>query len=264
MALLTHFADTKKKTLAPPAYLIAGVAAALAIALILSRAMTMDSALYRTDEMWKAVIGVTGLLGYAFVLVVFCTGSAEDFRKKLLYFAAGPAVFMFCAHFSAPDRFIEEKTPAEFLERHRDRINSDDILVSDNYMASAVCCAYKRNDVFLVGRPGELEYGLRYSDSKHRLLDLDRLSELITAVSCNARITLITLASRYVEYRHLLPNPVFEDINENFAFAEFVPSRTEGNFPPAQKAQSHAAGEATYEKTVETAGLAPYNKSKNQ
>ena len=264
MALLTHFADTKKKTLAPPAYLIAGVAAALAIALILSRAMTMDSALYRTDEMWKAVIGVTGLLGYAFVLVVFCTGSAEDFRKKLLYFAAGPAVFMFCAHFSAPDRFIEEKTPAEFLERHRDRINSDDILVSDNYMASAVCWAYKRNDVFLVGRPGELEYGLRYSDSKHRLLDLDRLSELITAVSCNTRITLITLASRYVEYRHLLPNPVFEDINDNFAFAEFVPSRPEGNFPPAQKAQSHAAGEATYEKTVETAGPAPYNRSRNQ
>jgi len=242
-ALLTYFANTKKNTLAPPAYLIAGIAAALAIALIVTRAMTMDSALYGKHEMWKAVIGVTGLLGYAFVLIVFCTGNAEGFRKQILYFAAGPAVFTFCAHFSAPDRFIEEKAPAEFLERHRDRISSDDILVSDNYLASAVCWAYKRNDVFLVGRPGELEYGLRYSDSKHRLLDLDHLSEPIMTVSPNARIALITLTRRYVECRHRLPKPVYEDIDDNFAFAEFVPTCAQGSSPPLQRAQSHAAGE---------------------
>lgn len=222
MALLTHLADTKnKKALAPPAYLIAGIVAALGIALILCQAITADSALYRKHETWKAVIAVTGLFGYAFVLIVFCTGNAEDSRKKLLYFAAGPAVFMFCAHFSVPDRFIERKAPEEFLERHQDRINSDDILLSDNYLASAVCWAYKRNDVFLVGGPGEFEYGLRYDDSKHRLLDLDHPSELITAVPRNTRITVITLTKRYVEYRHLLPKPVFEDIDENFAFAEF-------------------------------------------
>ena len=245
-ALLTHSTDAKKKVLAPPAYLLAGIAAALAIALILSRAMTADWALYGKHETWKAAVAVTGLLGYAFILIVFCTRDAEDFGKQILYFAAGPAVFMFCAHFSAPDRFIEEKAPAEFLERHRDRINSEDILVSDNYLASAVCWAYKRNDVFVVGRAGELEYGLRYDDSKHRLLNLDRLSEPITAVSCNTRITLITLASRYVEYRHLLPKPVFEDINDNFAFAEFVPSRTGGSLPPAEGTQGHAGGEATH------------------
>jgi 4-amino-4-deoxy-L-arabinose transferase len=227
MALLTHFADTKKKTLAPPAHLLAGIAAALAIALILSRAMTMDSALYGKHEMWKAVIAVTGLLGYAFVLIVFCTGNAEDFRKKLLYFAAGPAVFMFCAHFSVPDRFIEEKAPAEFLERHRDRINSDDILVSDNYMASAVCWAYKRNDVFLVGRPGELEYGLRYDDLKRRLLDPNNLSERIMTAPLNAHITFITLTKRYVEYRRRLPKPLFEDIGDYFTLAKFVPRRVE-------------------------------------
>lgn len=251
MALLTHFSNTKKKTLAPPAYLIAGIAAALAIAIIVTLAMTMDSALYGKHETWKAVIAVAGLLGYAFVLIVFCTGNAEDFRKQILYFAAGPALFMFCGQFAVPYRLIEGKAPMEFLEQRKEMIGPEDILISDNYLASAVCWAYRRNDVFIVGRGGELEYGLRYDDSKHRLLDPDNLSERIMTAPVNARITFITLTRRYVEYRHRLPKPLFEDIGDYFTLAGFIPTRMEGDLPQPPEVLSCAAGGATYEKSLE-------------
>jgi 4-amino-4-deoxy-L-arabinose transferase len=227
-ALIRHFADAKKKVLAPAAYLIAGIMAALAIAIILNWAIMTKSPLYSRHETWKAVIALAGLLGYAVILIVFCTGKAKDFRKQILYFAAGPALFMFSGQFAVPHRLIEKKAPMEFLEQHKERIGPEDILISDNYLASAVCWAYKRNDVFLIGRGGELEYGLRYDDSKHRLIDPENLSEHIMTTPVNARITFITLTRRYVEYRHRLPKPVYEDIGDYFTLAEFIPTRTEG------------------------------------
>ncbi|MBN2271179.1 MAG: phospholipid carrier-dependent glycosyltransferase [Sedimentisphaerales bacterium] len=239
-ALMRHFADVKKKVLAPPAYLIAAIMAALAIAIILNRAIMTKSPLYSRHETWKAVIALAGLLGYAVVLIAFCTCNAGDYRKQILYFAAGTAIFMFCGQFAVPHRLVEKKVPTQFLERHKARIAPEDILISDNYFASAVCWAYKRNDVFIVGRPGEFEYGLRYDDSKHRMLDPNNLSEPGMTAPLNARITLITLTRRYVEYRHKLPKPVYENVGDYFTLAEFSPTRIEGDLPQPHEVLSCA------------------------
>jgi len=131
---------------------------------------------------------------------------------------------MFCGSFAVPHRLIEKKAPMKFLEQYEDRIGPEDILISDNYLASAICWAYKRNDIFLVGRSGELEYGLRYSDSKDRLLNLDNLGERSMKAPSDAHITFITLTTRYSEYRYRLPKPLFEDIGEYFTFSEFAPT----------------------------------------
>lgn len=93
---------------------------------------------------------------------------------------------------------------------------------SSNYLTSAVCWRYKRSDVFILGRSGELTYGLGYNDSKQRLLDIEQFRELITKVSYKGRITLITSTKRYREYKQLLPKPIFEDIDFGFVFAEFA------------------------------------------
>jgi len=218
--LLKYSAGGKRKAFTVPVYILAVVVTTLVILLILNHAMSADSRLYEQQETWKVVLVTIAFLTW--VLLLLCAGRAADFRKMLAYFAVSPAVFMFCAQFVIPGQLIEKKSPGEFLRQHKHRISRDTILVSDNYLTSAVCWSYKRNDVRLLGRAGEFAYGLAYDDSKHRLLDIDQFKDLITTDSGEERIALITSTKRYVEYRQMLPKPVFEDIDYGFVFAEFA------------------------------------------
>jgi hypothetical protein len=219
--LLKYFAAGKKKAFTVAVHILLVIVAALVIFLILSQTMSAALRLYEQRETWKVVLVTTAFLTYA--LFLLCASRAANFRKKLAYFAIGPTVFMFCAQFVMPNQFKDGKAPGEFLRQNWHRVRPDTTLVSDNYLASAVCWSYKRRDVFLLGRGGELTYGLGYDDSKQRLLDIERLRELITKGSGKGCITLIIRTRLYAEYAGLLPKPVFEDVGHGFVFAEFAP-----------------------------------------
>jgi 4-amino-4-deoxy-L-arabinose transferase len=219
--LLKYFATGKKKAFTVAVHILLVIVAALVIFLILSQTMSAALRLYEQRETWKVVLVTTAFLTYA--LFLLCASRAANFRKKLAYFAIGPTVFMFCAQFVMPNQFKDGKAPGEFLRQNWHRVCPDTRLVSDNYLASAVCWSYKRRDVFLLGRGGELAYGLGYDDSKQRLLDIERLRELITKGSGKGCITLIIRTKLYAEYAGLLPKPVFEDVGHGFVFAEFAP-----------------------------------------
>jgi 4-amino-4-deoxy-L-arabinose transferase len=219
--LLKYFATGKKKAFTVAVHILLAIVAALVIFLILSQTMSAALRLYEQRETWKVVLVTTAFLTYA--LFLLCASRAANFRKKLAYFAIGPTVFMFCAQFVMPNQFKDGKAPGEFLRQNWHRVRPDTTLVSDNYLASAVCWCYKRRDVFLLGRGGELAYGLGYDDSKQRLLDIERLRELITKGSGKGCITLIIRTRLYAEYAGLLPKPVFEDVSHGFVFAEFAP-----------------------------------------
>jgi 4-amino-4-deoxy-L-arabinose transferase len=219
--LLKYFAAGKKKAFMVAVHILSVIVAALVIFLILSPTMPAAFRLYDHQETWKVVLVAIAFLTYAMFLL--CASRAANFRKKLAYFAIGPTVFMFCAQFVMPNQFKDGKAPGEFLRQNWHRVCPDTTLVSDNYLASAVCWSYKRRDVFLLGRGGELAYGLGYDDSKQRLLDIERLRELITKGSGKGCITLIIRTKLYAEYAGLLPKPVFEDVDRGFVFAEFAP-----------------------------------------
>jgi 4-amino-4-deoxy-L-arabinose transferase len=178
--------------------------------------------IYGRGELWKCVIVVVGLSTYALLLIL--ARDAASFQGKLALWYLGPVLLMFNLHFATPNRFTHGKTPNEFLLHNSPRVHPDTVLVSDNYLTPAVCWCYKRTDVFLIDRGGELTYGLGYDDSKQRLLNIDQFKELIDKGSGKERITLITSTKRYAEYRQVLPIPVFEDIDGGFVFAEFVAS----------------------------------------
>jgi len=133
---------------------------------------------------------------------------------------------MFNLHFATPNRFMHGKTPNEFLLRNSPRVHLDTVLVSDNYLTPAVCWCYKRTDILVMNRGGELAYGLRYDDSKQRLLDIDQFKKLIGKNLGKGYIALVTSTKRYTEYRQLLPEPAFEDIDCGFVFAEFAASNS--------------------------------------
>ncbi len=224
VGLLRYLAAGRTEALSKNLRNSAMVLLIIAAVLILIQIFIPGLRIYGRDELWKCVIVVVGLSTYAMLLIL--ARDAASFQGKLVLWYLGPILLMFNLHFATPNRFTHGKTPNEFLLHNSLRVCPDTVLVSDNYLAPAVCWCYKRTDVLVIDRGGELTYGLGYDDSKQRLLDIDRFKKLIDKSSRNGCIALITSIKRYVEYRQLLPEPVFEDIDCGFVFAEFAARST--------------------------------------
>ena len=243
VGLLKYLAAGRTEALSKNLRNSAVVLFTIAAALTLIQTFIPGLRIYGRDELWKCVIVVVALSTYALLLIL--ARDAASFQGKLALWYLGPVLLMFNLHFAVPNRFAHGKTPNEFLLHNSPRVHPDTVLVSDNYLTPAVCWCYKRTDVFLIDRGGELTYGLGYDDSKQRLLDIDQFKKLIDKSSGKGCITLITSAKRYVEYRQLLPKPVFEDIDHGFVFAEFAASNARAAdyvWPGTQRNEAVATG----------------------
>jgi 4-amino-4-deoxy-L-arabinose transferase len=83
--------------------------------------------------------------------------------------------------------------------------------MADEGRVGAVCWFYKRNDVYLFAGRGELMYSLKYSDSKDRLLTLDRFHTLVKRYP--GRIISILKFQRYQSMKEKLPKLLFLKTN---------------------------------------------------
>ncbi|MDA3896419.1 MAG: phospholipid carrier-dependent glycosyltransferase [Desulfobacteraceae bacterium] len=189
------------------------------VAVVLAIMQTTDVFNFRPfTQSWKSWLGITA----CFASVVFYLRAAysnNDGRKQIVFIALAPILFMFAAHFLYPDVVIYKKSPGAFLMKHSEKIRPDTILVSDYSPIKAVCWYYKRTDVFLMGSTGELTYGVQYPDSAKRLLDLDKLNELISKNPGN--LVFVARMNNFEKWESDLPKPVFADVNGKFVFAMF-------------------------------------------
>ena len=175
--------------------------------------------IYEPQESWKWILLTAGLLFYGVFLLL---GSVNThYMKKLGLCCIGPTLLLFSAHFGTPDRLQAERMPGDFLRTHSARIRPDTILVSDNYLTPAVCWFYQRDNVYVLGRPGELAYGLQYADAAPRLLTMDAFSDLVAKHTSEGPVVLITREKRYEDYRKNLPNADREIREDGFVMAEF-------------------------------------------
>jgi len=193
--------------------------AALTALLVINQIGPVETRYYGRYETWKVVLAVIGLSTY--VIFLIAAARSENPWRKVFYFAVGPVPFLFLVFFVAPQKALERKAPAAFLSQYADKVGPQVSIVSDNYITASVCWVYKRSDVFVLDRPGELAYGLSYDDSKNRLLDIESLNGLITGNAAEKAVVLITSRKRYCQYKSKLPEPVFEGSDDNFVFAEF-------------------------------------------
>jgi len=220
VGLLKYLAAGKTQALSRCLRNTAAVLLIIVLALILSYTATPRLRIYGRSEVWKCVIVIVGIITYALLLLL--ARNKENIHKKLALWYLGPILLMFGSHFAWPNRFISDDTPNKFLLHNAGRIRSDTVLVSDNYLTPAVCWCYKRTDVFILDRGGELTYGLGYDDSMQRQLDIDQFKKLINETVGKGCVTLITSTKRYMKYRPHLPKPDFEDMDSDFVLVEFV------------------------------------------
>ena len=216
---LLQYLKKETKWVTIGASFLAVLAGLCAVALLLSPVITVQPEwkIFERAEIWKLVFVFFGLIVWALFFVV--AAATSDFKQKLVLLCLGPLLLMLSLHFTLPDRFKAGIAPGEFLLRYVDRIQQNTTLISDNYLVSAVCWFYKRNDVCLLGKAGELKYGVSYKDSRNRLFTIDQFRKLVAQPSGCA--TLITENKRYTKYKHLLPRPAFIDSDYGFVFAQF-------------------------------------------
>lgn len=159
------------------------------------------------SQSWKTITAVDSLLFY----IILCAWAMKlpGGRRKILTFAMAPLLFFFSAHFLIPDSAVETKSPGPLLERNRTSVEKDAIVIADGYTVRSACWYLQRDDVYILGGAGELEYGFGYEDAPGRLLDIQSAADLIRRNP--GRVVLVARIKIHPEWRDQLPEPVFRD-----------------------------------------------------
>ncbi len=219
IGLLKYMEGEKRRVFTRGVYFMVGLMATLALALLIIQVTDfIGIKAYAAGETWKWIIGAAGLAVWALLLIG--ASKTADFKKQLALYCAAPVLFMLCGHFILPDQVKERKSPAELLLRYADQILPETVLVT-NDLARAVCWFYKRDDVYLLDKKGELKYGLSYADAGQRLLNIDQFKKMIAERGGQKEVFFITETKRYARYKESLPKPLAEDIWGQFVIARF-------------------------------------------
>jgi 4-amino-4-deoxy-L-arabinose transferase len=173
---------------------------------------------YGPKETWKLMVGIAALL----VWVMFLIGASRtiNLKRQLLLYWAAPLFLMLCGHYIIPNQLKAKTSPGEFLLKYASQISPETVLVT-NGLERAVCWFYKRDDVYLLDRDGELRYGLSYANTRHRLLSAAQLQQMITEKTGGRNIFFITKTEEYCHNKSLLPKSVFEDTWGRFVIVRF-------------------------------------------
>ena len=161
--------------------------------------------LYSSTE--KPIMVAIGFLVY----IILCIKAyrVQQTRQRALFFGFAPLCLFSFLSFIIPDPTIESKMPGVFLQQHLQQISKNSIVIADEHVVRAVSWYLKRSDIYVLGAPKELQYGLSYPDAIGRLLDKDEAINLIN--KNRGRIVLIAEEKLLAPWRHLLPKPVIKD-----------------------------------------------------
>jgi len=92
-----------------------------------------------------------------------------------------------------PNRSIDSKMPANFIEEVKPLVTEQTILVADYPTTMSTLNWYlKRDDVYLVNSKGEVAYGLSYPDAANRFIELKNLSKFIQTKQQESDILIFT------------------------------------------------------------------------
>lgn len=145
------------------------------------------------------------------MFVVLSVSSA----KRPLYLAPLYPAF---ALFAAPgwDRLRNESL------RNARAIDPGDQIYSTNYHTPAVCWILKRTDIRILGRGGELQYGLNYPDAKNRQTQIPELAKMMDDCNRTTGNILMITERDYSSFRRYLPEASLMEKASGFVFLKYV------------------------------------------
>ena len=160
-----------------------------------------DFYIYSSTESWLAVAGGTAAMCVFFIMAARSRQSAW----KIIFLGLSPALLFFTLQFNIPDEAMQAKDLASLLEQHKSEVTPGTIVLAGGNTSRTVCWVFKRNDVYLVSRPAELEYGVNNDERGGRLLTVPETAEMITRN--RGRIVLVARKREYEKWLPSLPEP---------------------------------------------------------
>ncbi|WP_096893553.1 phospholipid carrier-dependent glycosyltransferase [Candidatus Scalindua japonica] len=151
--------------------LLLNVLTGLMVVALLSTVFTPDlhRKIYGSGEDYKLWYCVCAAV-VCFVVLLITLRMQNGLRKTFMH--GLPAIIIMLAFpFAVPIEHSVKTGMSTFLHSQQDHITTNTILVADSRSVQPVCYAYKRDDVYLFMRAGELRYGLSYPDSAGRFID---------------------------------------------------------------------------------------------
>ena len=175
--------------------------------------------IFSRAETARWMLGSVALLVWSGV-VFLGAGGASPLRKLVLY-AAAPAVALVGFSGIMPDLACVGHAPMSALERNASRVGPDSLLMTSPHLVGALNWQYRRTDVVIVRGAGELAYGMGRAANDHRLVLLEEFGDFAATHAGQGRLTLFLTDSSYAGLEPMLPPPLYLDRASGFVFAQF-------------------------------------------
>jgi len=219
---LTHYFEAgKMRAFSIAAWVLAGIIGITGAVLLTSGIfLNEEMRFYGADEGAKQVAASLAAFVWAFLTV--WSIRVKDYRKRLLLYCTGIAIFLLVAGVGVPSRVMNIRAPGGLLERNLPRVTPDAIVVSNDNVLRAVCWFLKRDNVKMLEEVGELAYGVKHDDADPgRFLTLPAFQKILRENAGKRPVILVLNASYYRSYRDQLPLPAFVDTDNHFVFAMY-------------------------------------------
>ncbi len=163
--------------------------------------------LYGQDELFKFTLAVAAIALWCSLL--YMAIKAQDLKKKIIYFVLGPLGCFFAWNAAVPNLVLDLKAPERILMKHAGMATPDTMLVSYKNLLSSICWYYKRDNVYIYSKAGELEYGISKPDSIHRLLSKEDFEAKVQARP-RQKILIILESPRLISELPASPDGILE------------------------------------------------------
>ena len=161
------------------------------------------------NRSWKWLLLASGISAMLILLTSAFHNKQE--LQKVILFGLSFGILLFTVQFTIPTLTLNRKAPGPLLSRHAAQISPETFVLSGSDVFRAVCWYLKRDDIYLIGDAGELEYGVEHEgSSSQRLLSVTAASKFIQ--DHRGQIVLVVDLDTYNNYwQPLLPKPVSID-----------------------------------------------------
>lgn len=183
---------------------------------------------YGDGETWKWVVGSTAFAMWG-VLCLLAAARARS-RGAIWLYCSAPTLFLFSANFIIPESIVDNRMPGVFIQAHAKQVPPEAQVFADASLIPAVCWYLERSDLQLVGKKGELHYGLGYADSAHRSLSKTNLGDFLREPHRTNEVVVIVKKKHFVKLIEAqpttrpLPPPDIQSESRNFVLARFGPA----------------------------------------
>jgi 4-amino-4-deoxy-L-arabinose transferase len=210
--LLSCLRGSRRRPFDVGAGLLAALAAGAGVTLALSQLVPrIPMRLYAPEEGSIWIVPVAGLIACSALAAAAIRTRTPG--RALATFALAPVLLCASIPFVMPQVVVSARSADSFLREHRSVVPPGSLLVADVDRVAPTCWFFRRSDVSVLERRGELDYGLDYDDAASRYLRVPDLRRLIDENRGQRPITVVTTKEHYDEYRRGLPDPEVVEID---------------------------------------------------